>query len=156
MKKLLGLMLFGWLALAVQAQYVVLTPASAGAEDAATLIFDASEGNGELAGASKVYMHHGVVTDSPTGTAWQYVVGNWGQDDGVGEMTPVAGQPDKWQLTFSPSIREYFGVPEGVNIFRISGVFRSADGSTKRHGSPRQLRLGHGSLQSGYLYQLGR
>ncbi len=112
-------------------QYVTLQPSGVGPNDEATLIFDASEGNGELMGASKVYVHHGVITSGPEGTDWQYVIGNWGQDDGVGEMTKVDGETDKWQITFSPSIREYFGVPEGTDIFRISCVFRSADGNTK-------------------------
>lgn len=113
------------------AQIVSLDPGTAGPDDLATLIFDASEGNGELIGASKVYVHHGVITDSPTGTDWQYVIGNWGQDDGIGEMTPVAGQPDKWQLELTPTLRSYFGVPSGEGIFRLALVFRSADGNVK-------------------------
>lgn len=114
-----------------QAQIVSLDPGTAGPDDFATLIFDASEGNGELIGASKVYVHHGVITDSPTGTDWQYVIGNWGQDDGIGEMAPVAGQPNKWQLELTPTLRSYFGVPSGEGIFRLALVFRSADGTVK-------------------------
>ncbi|MEL6656427.1 MAG: alpha-amylase family glycosyl hydrolase [Bacteroidota bacterium] len=132
MRKSLSFLVFLLLAAGVlSAQYVVLTPPGVGEDEAATLIFDASAGNGELAGADKVYMHHGVVTDAPDGTAWQYVIGNWGQDDGIGEMTPVDGEPNKWQISFTPTIREYFSVPGGENVFRISAVFRSADGSTK-------------------------
>ncbi len=112
-------------------QIVSLSPSNVGPDDPVTLIFDASEGNGELAGASTVYVHHGVVTDSPTGTDWQYVIGNWGQDDGVGEMTQVPGETDKWQIEMTPSIRSYYGVPGGENVFRLSTVFRSADGNTK-------------------------
>lgn len=115
----------------VNAQIVRLDPSGGGADDEVRLIFDATQGNGELVGAAKVYIHHGVITDSPTGTAWDYVIGNWGADDGVGEMTRVAGETDQWEITFSPSVREYFGVPEGENIFRISCVLRSADGGIK-------------------------
>lgn len=114
-----------------KAQIVNLDPATGGAEDEITLTFDAAAGNAELAGASKVYIHHGVVTSAPDGTGWTYVIGNWGQDDGVGEMTKVSGETDKWEIKMSPSVREYFGVPTGTNIFRISCVFRSADGNTK-------------------------
>ncbi|MFY0674090.1 MAG: DUF4961 domain-containing protein [Bacteroidia bacterium] len=114
-----------------KAQIVSLNPATGGAEDEITLTFDAAAGNGELAGASKVYIHHGVVTDAPDGTAWSYVIGNWGQDDGEGEMTKVSGETDKWEIKMTPSVRGYFGVPSGTNIFRISCVFRSADGNTK-------------------------
>ncbi|MEM6963979.1 MAG: alpha-amylase family glycosyl hydrolase [Bacteroidota bacterium] len=112
-------------------QIVSINPSSAGADDNATLIFDATQGNGELVGASKVYLHHGAVTDAPDGTAWSYVVGNWGQDDGVGEMTQVPGEDNKWQIEFAPTIRAHFGAPTNVDIFRLSLVFRSADGNTK-------------------------
>lgn len=127
-------------------QMITLLPAGAGAEEEATLIFDASEGNQELMGADKVYIHHGVVIDAPDGTEWNYVIGNWGKDDGVGEMTRVDGETDKWMITMSPTIREYFQVPQGENIFRISCVFRSADGSTKGTASPGNY--GWGSVAS--------
>jgi len=113
------------------AQFVSLNPSGAGAADEVTITFDANQGNKELVGADKVYMHHGVVTDKALGTAWKYVKGNWGKDDGIGLMTKVAGAADKWQITFKPSVRAYYGVPNGENIFRISCVFRSADGSIK-------------------------
>ncbi len=129
-------------------QIVSLSPSNVGADDTATLRFDASQGNGELVGASKVYMHHGVVTDSPTGTDWQYVIGDWGQDNGVGEMTPVAGMNDVWEIAFTPSIRDYFGVPNGENIFRISSVFRSADGNTK--GTINPGNYGWGTVTSNF------
>ena len=117
--------------LGLQAQMVTLSPAVVSPDMPATLIFDASEGSGQLEGAEQVYLHHGIVTNSPTGTTWSNVIGNWGQDDGVGAMTPVPGQPNKWQITFSPSIREYFNADQGTNVFRIAAVFRSADGSVK-------------------------
>ncbi|RME92095.1 MAG: T9SS C-terminal target domain-containing protein [Bacteroidetes bacterium] len=142
MKKYLWIALLTLSGFSLQAQFITLNPSSASAEDSATLIFDASAGNGELAGAEKVYLHHGVVTDSPDGTDWQYIRGNWGQDDGIGEMTRVPGQTDKWQISFTPSIREYFNVPEGVNIFRIAGVFRSADGSIKGTIAPGEYSWG--------------
>ncbi|MBI1182732.1 DUF4961 domain-containing protein [bacterium] len=124
-------LLLSLLSFQLSAQIVSLNPATAGPDDAVTLVFDAAAGNAELQGAEKVYVHHGVVTDKADGTSWQYVKGNWGKDDGVGQMTKVAGEDNKWQISFTPSIREYFGVPAGTNIFRISCVFRSADGSAK-------------------------
>ena len=114
-----------------RAQMVSMSPASATPDMPVTITFDASQGNGQLLGAESVYIHHGLVTNSPTGTSWSNVIGNWGQDDGIGQMQAVAGEPNKWQITLQPSIREYFNVPEGTNIFRIAMVFRSADGSTK-------------------------
>lgn len=135
------------LVLTSQAQIVTLDPSNAGPDDAVTLTFDASEGNAELEGFTKVYMHHGVVTTSPTGTTWSNVIGNWVADDGIGQMTAVEGQPNKWQITFSPSIRTYFGVTAGTDIFRICGVFRSADGTVK--GTIANGDYGWGSVTNG-------
>jgi len=142
MKKTYFLILTFLITVFSQAQIVTLNPSNAGADDAATIIFDATQGNAELVGASKVYMHHGIVISSPTGTDWNYVIGNWGEDDGVGEMTLVDGETDKWEIDFSPSIREYFDAPSSENIFRISAVFRSADGNVKGTIAPGEYGWG--------------
>jgi glycosidase len=114
----------------VYAQYVVLNPSSPSQDEEVTLTFDAGQGNKELAGSSKVYLHHGIVVDKPDGTTWTKVKGNWGKDDGIGLMTKVAGT-DKWTIKFSPSLKQYFGASSSETIYRISCVFRSPDGSKK-------------------------
>lgn len=115
---------------------VTIQPSSATGEDEVTIIYDATLGATSLVGAEKVYMHSGVIVDAPDGTEWQYVVGNYGQDDGIGQMTKVEGEENKWQITISPSIRAFYNVPEGTNIFRLSMVFRNADGSAEGKGNP--------------------
>lgn len=120
------------MAIASYAQLITLDPAEATGNDELTIIFDASEGTAGLVGASTVYMHSGVVT-SVDGTSWEYVVGNWGEDDTIGEMTTVEGETDKWQITITP--REYYAVPDGTNIFRLAMVFRNADGSGEGKGA---------------------
>lgn len=125
------IMLFLLSLTAVYGQLVTLAPAGASGDDEIRVVFDASEGNGELVGASSVYMHSGIVTDAPDGTAWQYVVGNWGADDGVGKMTPVAGDPNKWEILLTPSARDYHKVDPGTDMFRLAMVFRNASGSLK-------------------------
>lgn len=119
----------------IQAQIVKIEPATAGADQEIKLIYDATLGNGELVGAAKVYMHSGVVTSSPSGTEFNNVKGNWGVDDGIGQMTKVSGESDKWEITLSPTAREYYGVESGTNIFRLAMVFRNADGSIKGAGT---------------------
>ncbi len=112
------------------AQNVTLSPANPTAEQAVTLIFNAA--GTPLAGETKVYAHAGVVTtntNTPGGGDWRFVKGNWGQDNGVGQMTAVTGQTNQWQLALSPSARAYFGVPAGTNVFWLALVFRNADGS---------------------------
>lgn len=130
----------------VSSQLISLNPATFGPDEAVTITFNANEGNKELVGASKVYMHHGVVTDKVDGTAWSYVKGNWGKDDGVGLMTKVPGESDKWSITLNPNIRAYFGVPAGQNIFRISCVFRNEEGTVK--GTLPQGNYGWGTVTS--------
>lgn len=132
MHKIFTSFIFLWLGCsAAHAQLVTLDPPNAKGDNEITIIFNANEGGKELLNANKVYVHAGVVIDAPDGTAWQHVVGNWGNDDGVGKMTPVAGEQGKWEITLSPTAREYFGVPEGVNMFRLALVFRDASGGKK-------------------------
>ena len=118
-----------------KAQIVSIQPSNANGDQEIKLIFDATQGDAGLVGASKVYIHSGVVTDSPTGIVWTFVKGNWGADDGIGLMTKVSGESDKWEITLSATAREYYGVPSGTNMFRLSMVFRNADGSSKGAGT---------------------
>lgn len=131
-------------AIFVDAQIVKIEPASASGDDEIKVIYDATQGTAGLVGESKVYMHSGVVIDGPSGTDWTNVVGNWGEDDGIGEMTPVAGETDLWEITLSPSARAYYEVPDGTNMFRLSMVFRSADGTKEGKGNP-------GSFDGGFV-----
>ncbi len=103
---------------------VTVSPSTFKAEDEITITYDATQGTSGLRGASKVYMHAGVVLDSETGTSWSNVVGNWGKDDGIGLMTSLGN--DKWSIKLVPRI--YFNVPT-QRIYRIGMVFRNADGS---------------------------
>lgn len=101
---------------------VTLSPAFPSPDEPVTITYDATQGNSQLAGVSSVYMHAGVITSGPTGTSWQYVRGNWGQNDGIGRMQQVPGSPNLWRITIVP--RQYFAVPANVQIFRIGMVFR--------------------------------
>ena len=107
---------------------VTLDPEFPATDVEVVVTYDASQGVSGLAGAEKVYFHSGVIVSGPDGTSWTNVVGNYGKDDGVGEMTPVPGEENKWQITL-PSIRSYYNVPEGQPVFRLGMVFRNADGT---------------------------
>ena len=133
MNKYISFLCFYLLATFSFSQIVRISPTEATSEDEITIVFDATQGAGGLVGANSVYMHSGVVT-TPEGTEWEYVVGNWGADDGIGQMTAVNGETDLWEITLTP--RNYYSVPEGTNIFRLSMVFRSADGSSEGKGTP--------------------
>ena len=124
------ILLFLWiLSATVTFSQVTTNPVCFSFDEPLTIIYNATQGTSALEGATKVYMHAGVITDSETGTSWQYVVGNWGQDDGIGQMTKVAGESDKWEITIDP--RTYFNVPASETIYRIGMVFRNEDGEKK-------------------------
>jgi 1,4-alpha-glucan branching enzyme len=142
MKKLTGLLSLLLLASGLNAQMISLNPADADGDNEVSIIFDAAVGNGEMVGADKVYCHLGAIVSGPDGTDWQNVVGNWGQDDGIGEMSKVSGESDKWELKLSPSARAYTSTPEGQTIFRLSMVFRSADGAIKGTQVPGEYSWG--------------
>ncbi|MEM9671514.1 MAG: alpha-amylase family glycosyl hydrolase [Bacteroidota bacterium] len=107
---------------------VTLSPEVPSLDEEVTIIYNAAQGVSGLVGAEKVYMHSGVILSGPDGITWENVVGNWGQDDGVGEMTAVADKPNQWQITLL-SIREYYSVPSGTPAFKLGLVFRNADGT---------------------------
>lgn len=92
-------------------------------QDSLRITYYAYEGVSGLVGSPKVYMHSGVQT-VPFG-AWEYTTGNWGADDGLGEMTEVA--TDVWQITIH--VPTYYGFPGGTNVNGLWMVFRNADGT---------------------------
>jgi len=88
------------------------------------LLSNASDCNG-LSNPSKVYLHSGVGNET---SAWATsVVGNWGQDDGVGEMTNIGG--GIWSITFTPQTYYGLSAQQAGEVTRIGMVFRSADGT---------------------------
>lgn len=91
--------------------------------DSLTIIYDASQGVSQLQNASKVYFHSGV-SFSPLGP-WNNVVGNWGQDDGIGQMTSLGN--NLWRITINPS--SYYGLAPGATFSGIWCVFRNEDGT---------------------------
>lgn len=92
-------------------------------EDSLEIIYDASQGQTGLIGASKVYMHSGAEL-VPFG-GWQLPVGNWGQDDGIGEMSSLGN--NRWRIRILPY--QYYGFAQNTSINGIFMVFRNADGS---------------------------
>jgi hypothetical protein len=119
MKKLL--LLLSVISVAATAQ-VTVSPAFPTADEEVTITYNANQGTSGLVGASKVFMHAGVILTGPTGVGWENVKGEWGNPGSVGEMTALGN--DKWQFKIIP--RTYFNVVSGTRIFRIGMVFRSA------------------------------
>ena len=85
----------------------------------------ATDCNG-LNNPTKVYMHSGVGTD--TNAFDTSVVGNWGLDDGVGEMT-LNSSNNLWEITFVPKTYYNLTDVQATSVTAMGIVFRNATGS---------------------------
>ncbi len=97
-------------------------------DDTLRVTFGASAGNGDLEGFDgDVYLYAGVITSQSTSnTDWKYVKpsgpDSWSSFPSYLKMTP--SEDDEWSFTFSPSIREFFSVPESEDIEQLALLFR--------------------------------
>lgn len=125
MKKWLFATLFAGLILRLAAQ-VSCDPVFPGVDDDVVITYDATKGNGALAGISPVYAHMGVITSqSQTPNDWKYVATTWGVADPNGAMTPDG--PNRWKKSFN--IRNFFNIPQGETVLKLAFVFRNTNGS---------------------------
>jgi hypothetical protein len=126
------------------ADILTIEPASFDANTEITITFNAAEGNKELLGTDKIYMHSsmGVIkTDNPASNAWGKVIGNWGKDDGIGLMTRVPNT-NLYQIKMKPAA--YYNFSPGEFPYWLAAVFRNADGSKKGTGRV-------GNLSNGFI-----
>ncbi|WP_437396999.1 alpha-amylase family glycosyl hydrolase [Flagellimonas lutimaris] len=124
MKKLL---LFSFLIFSIASwSQVTIEPFPFAVDEEIAVTVDANSNATDCNGFSspgKVYLHSGIGTDLDP---WATVVGNWGQDDGVGEMAD--NQDGTWSISFIP--QDYYGLTtEQANAATKMGmVFRNATG----------------------------
>ncbi|MDC1324584.1 alpha-amylase, partial [Flavobacteriaceae bacterium] len=84
-----------------------------------------------LSNPSKVYMHSGIGDDTDP---WGYnVVGNWGMDDGVGEMTNTSGS--LWSITLTTETYFSLTTIQADNAIKMGMVFRNANGTQELKAS---------------------
>jgi glycosidase len=107
---------------------VTLNPGAIEIDQPVTITVDInstdSDCNG-LSNPSKVYMHSGIGDNS---NAFGFsVIGNWGQDDGIGEMTNNGD--GTYSITITP--QTYYGLTQtqADNATQIGMVFRNDDGT---------------------------
>lgn len=133
MKTLLSLLL-SLLSLAAFSQVVTTRPAVPLETSEVTIVFHADEGTkGLMDFTGDVYAHTGVITSESTGgTDWKYTVADWGVNVPKAKMTRVSA--NTYELTITPDVRTFYGVPSGEEILKMAFVFRSAtqiDGAWK-------------------------
>lgn len=95
--------------------------------DDVTVFYDASLGNGALAGfQGVVYAHTGVITSaSAHGNDWRHVIGNWGSPDPRVQMTRE--EEDIYSLSYN--IAQFYNVPDHEEVQQMAFVFRNVNGS---------------------------
>jgi len=114
---------------ALNAQVISSDPLFPTEADSVKIIFNSAEGNHGLEGfAGDVWAHTGVLTDkSSTPGDWKYVIAGWGENTDKAKLTSLGN--DLWEITLSPNLREFYGVPAGEKIEKLAFVFRNTDGS---------------------------
>lgn len=126
MKAIYSILAILFVSIFAGAQVVTFQPTFVTANDTVTVIYDASLGNGELVGVSKVYAHTGVITNaSSTNTDWRHVQGNWGTADPKVEMTSLGN--NKHSIKYH--INSFYSVPTNESAYRLAFVFRDAAGN---------------------------
>lgn len=83
------------------------------------IILDVSQlsGNCNLAGVDTVYMHSGVGWTNPD-SVWETIVGDWGIDDGKGEMTQIGF--DSFSICFN--VVDYYSTQADPDSTHVGGV----------------------------------
>jgi Alpha amylase, catalytic domain len=105
---------------------VTVSPSFPNDNQVVTITFNAS--GTALAGATKVYLHSGVSTTLSAPYSFNYTIGNWGQDDSIGQMTNAG--TNQWTINV-PTLRTFYNVPADKDIFGLNFLFRSANGTLK-------------------------
>lgn len=104
---------------------VTLSPSFPNDTESVTIYFDASQT--ALVGSSKIYLHAGVATQRQNLKAFDVVVGNWGQDDGIGQM--IMTDTDQWEITLAADLLAYFNLDTCEDIFQLNFLFRNPEGN---------------------------
>lgn len=118
------------------ASNITVSPALPDKNTSFTITFEAQ---GPLAGHSgDVFLHSAVVTEGLNSTGWSFSVGDWGSPASPGKMTRIG--TNTYQISL-PSIEDYYGVPDSVNVYKIMAVFRNEDGSVQEKDGANDFQL---------------
>jgi glycosidase len=120
-------------------QIVTTDPSFPTASGEIKIIFDASLSSGGLATytGSDVYAHTGVITDkSASDSDWKYAP-TWLNNAEKYKLTSLGSK--KWQLTISPDLHAYYGVPASEKILKMAFVFRNSTGSVEGKNSGKDI-----------------
>jgi hypothetical protein len=107
-------------------QVVTYTPNYVTANDSITIIFNASQGNGALAGADSVWIHTGLITDRSTSTSdWHYKKRAYAFPDSAVLMTKIA--TNVFRIKFK--VNSWYGFNTQEKVRALAMVFRNRAGT---------------------------
>lgn len=110
----------------LKAQIITTIPAFPTQFDTITIIYDASEGNGDLNNVIPIYAHTGVITsNSQNDSDWEHVVGDWGTSDPEVVMTPLGNNLHEIVI----DVQNFYSIDVGEEVFQLAFVFRNGSGS---------------------------
>ena len=114
-------------------QIIVTDPSFPTEGNQVTITYDAALGTGGLKDyTGDVYAHTGVITDQSTSNSdWKYAP-TWGDNNEKYKLTSLGD--NKWSLSITPNILEYYGVTAGEKVQKLAFVFRSADTNIEGKG----------------------
>jgi len=126
MKYKLSLLLL-FVTVILQAQ-VTTNPSVITTDQVIEILFDATQGNKGMVGATECYAYTGLITSSSSGSSdWKYAP-TWGDNSAKYKMVSVG--TDKWKLTITPNIRSFYGVSNPQEkVKQLAFVFRNGDSS---------------------------
>ncbi len=121
------ILVFAIAGLSLGGQVVTADKLFPGKSDELVITFHADRGNQGLKGFSgDVYAHTGVITpQSISMSDWKFVKTNWGQNTTETKLERIA--EDKYELTISPNVIEYYGITANQTVLKLAFVFRSAN-----------------------------
>lgn len=114
----------------VVAQIIITDPNFPTAENSVVITYNPAEGNNPLVGTEgELYAYTGVITNLSTSpTDWKYIISGWRDNSVKSKLTPIGG--GLYTLDISPSIREFYSVPDGETILKMAFVFNNGTGGT--------------------------
>ena len=129
MRKAIVLFALAFCAFGMRAQ-VTTTPSviEKGYTGPITITFDPTKGNGGMVGATKCYVHTGLITSaSSSDKDWKNTIGSW---RGSNQPQLTATGDGKWELVIS-NMYTFYGVSTSTEIKKLAFVFHDGPGGSK-------------------------
>jgi hypothetical protein len=102
---------------------ITTVPAFPVASQPVTIIFDSSKESRLGYFTGDLYTHTGVIIEG--NTAWQHVIGSWGNNTVQPKLTNKGN--GIYELQITPNVNSFYSVPGSEKVVKLAFVFRSAD-----------------------------